>query len=114
MASTGGNAPEFPRRLAALDTLLDHRVRLAICVLLSRYDRLSFSRLKELTAETDGSLGAHLRRLEDAGYLRVKKEFVGRKPTSWYALSPGGLAALARHLDALTDLLSAAKEPSAE
>ena len=55
--------------LAALDTLLDHRVRLAICVLLSRYDRLSFSRLKELTAETDGSLGAHLRRLEDEGYV---------------------------------------------
>lgn len=100
--------PEFPRRLAALDTLLDHRVRLAICVLLSRYDRLSFSRLKELTGETDGSLGAHLRRLEDAGYLKVKKEFVARKPTSWYALSPAGLTALSVHLGALTDLLSAA------
>lgn len=100
---------EFPERLAALDTLLDHRVRLAICVLLSRYDRLSFARLKELTAETDGSLGAHLRRLEDAEYLQVKKEFVGRKPTSWYALSPTGLAALAVHLGALTDLLSSVK-----
>jgi len=95
--------------LAALDTLLDHRVRLAICVLLSRYDRLSFSRLKELTAETDGSLGAHLRRLDDEGYLRVKKEFVARKPTSWYALSPKGLAALAVHLGALTDLLTGVK-----
>lgn len=100
---------EFPGRLAALDTLLDHRVRLAICVLLSRYDRLSFARLKELTAETDGSLGAHLRRLEEAEYLRVKKEFVGRKPTSWYALSSKGLAALAVHLGALTDLLSGVK-----
>ncbi len=66
MADPRGPAPEFPQRLAALDTLLDHRVRLAICVLLSRYDRLSFSRLKELTGETDGSLGAHLRKLEDA------------------------------------------------
>lgn len=101
----------FPDRLAALDTLLDHRVRLAICVLLSRYDRLSFSRLKELTGETDGSLGAHLRRLEDDGYLQVKKEFVERRPTSWYALSPKGLAALAAHLDALADMLSAVKRP---
>lgn len=100
--------PEFPRRLAALDTLLDHRVRLAICVLLSRYDRLSFSRLKELTAETDGSLGAHLRKLEDAGYVKVKKEFVARKPTSWYSLSPKGMSALAVHLEALTELLSGA------
>ncbi|MEX2178155.1 MAG: transcriptional regulator [Gemmatimonadaceae bacterium] len=99
-------------QLAALDTLLDHRVRLAICVLLSRYDRLSFARLKELTAETDGSLGAHLRKLEVAGYLRVKKEFIGRKPTTWYALSPKGLASLAAHLDALTALLSGATGPS--
>ncbi len=102
---------EFPQRLAALDTLLDHRVRLAICVLLSRYDRLSFARLKELTGETDGSLGAHLRKLEEAEYARVKKEFVGRKPTSWYSLSPKGLSALSVHLGALTDLLSEAKDP---
>ncbi len=108
-SSRDDEAVEFPGRLAALDSLLDHRVRLAICVLLSRYDRLSFSRLKELTGETDGSLGAHLRKLEDAGYLQVKKEFVGRKPTSWYSLAPKGLAALAVHLGALTDLLSAAQ-----
>lgn len=99
---------EFPQRLAALDQLLDHRVRLAICVLLSRNDRLSFSRLKELTAETDGSLGAHLRKLEEAGYAKVKKEFVGRKPTSWYSLTPKGMSALAVHLEALTSLLTSA------
>ena len=96
--------PQFLERLAALDKLLDHRVRLAICVLLARYDRVSFSRLRELTGETDGSLGAHLRRLEEEGYLRVKKEFVERKPTSWYALAPKGRAALTRHLSALEGL----------
>jgi DNA-binding PadR family transcriptional regulator len=101
-------APEFAQRLAALDTLLDHRVRLAICVLLSRDERLPFALLKELTAETDGSLGAHLRKLEDAGHLTVKKEFVGRKPTSWYSLSPKGMNALAAHLEALTSLLTSA------
>jgi DNA-binding transcriptional ArsR family regulator len=109
VALSGPDRPSgFSERLAALDPLLDHRVRLAICVLLSRYDRLSFSRLKELTAETDGSLGAHLRKLEDAGYAKVKKEFVGRKPTSWYSLSPNGMSALSAHLQALTELLSGA------
>lgn len=102
---------QFPERIAALDPLLDHRIRLAICVLLSRHDRLSFARLKELTGETDGSLGAHLRKLEDAEYARVKKEFIGRKPTSWYSLSPDGLAALSVHLGALTDLLSGTIDP---
>lgn len=88
-----------------LDKLLEHRVRLAILVLLTRYDRLSFPRLKEVTGETDGNLGAHLRKLEDAGYVSVHKEFVGRKPTTWYALSADGRKALTAHLDALDDLL---------
>ena len=105
--SAGG---EVQSRLEAIDRLLEHRVRLAIAVLLSRYDRLSFSRLKELTGETDGSLGAHLRRLEDEGYLTVKKEFVDRKPVTWYRLTAGGRKALSGHLDALAGLIRRAEE----
>jgi DNA-binding transcriptional ArsR family regulator len=80
-------------------------VRLAIAVLLSRWDRLSFSRLRELTGETDGSLGAHMRRLEEAGYVSADKEFQGRKPVTWYALAPAGRHALGAHLRALEDLI---------
>ncbi len=92
--------------LPELDRLLDHRVRLAICVLLGRRDALSFTRLKEVLSETDGSLGAHLRRLEEAGYLRVRKQFVDRKPVSWYALTAAGRQALDRHVGGLERLLS--------
>lgn len=106
--------PEEPdagiqERLDALDRLLEHRVRLAICVLLTRYDRLSFSRLKDATGETDGSLGAHMKRLEDAGYVRVTKRFVDRKPVTWYALTAAGRAALAGHLAALESLIDEAR-----
>jgi DNA-binding transcriptional ArsR family regulator len=80
-------------------------VRLAIAVLLSRWDRLSFSRLRELTGETDGSLGAHMRRMEEAGYVSVDKEFRDRKPVTWYALAPTGRRALDAHLRALEDLI---------
>ena len=80
-------------------------MRLAIAVLLSRWDRLSFSRLRELTGETDGSLGAHMRRLDEAGYVSVEKEFQGRKPVTWYTLAPGGRRALDSHLRALEDLI---------
>lgn len=99
------DAKSFPARLEALDRALEHRVRLAVCVLLSRYDRLAFSRLKELTGETDGSLGAHLRRLEEEEYVRVKKEFVERRPTTWYSLTARGRAALTSHLAALERLI---------
>src|SRR6266496_1253110 len=59
--------------LDQLDDVLGHQSRLAACVLLSRADQLSFSRLKELLSETDGNLGAQLRKLEEAGYVIVDK-----------------------------------------
>ncbi len=100
---------EFREELAGLDRLLEHRVRLAVAVLLSRYDTLSFSRLKELTGETDGNLGANLRRLEDAGYISVRKEFEKRKPVSWYALQAEGRRALTAHIRAMEGLLGRAE-----
>lgn len=98
----GGSAAN---ELAELDDLLQHRARITLTVLLSRHGQLSFSRLKQLLDETDGSLGAHLRRLEDAGYLAVRKEFQDRRPVSWYRLTPKGRRALASHLEGLGRLI---------
>jgi DNA-binding MarR family transcriptional regulator len=89
-----------------LDRLFEHRVRLGIAVLLASRDALSFRRLKQVLEETDGSLGAHLRRLEEAGYVAVRKEFEDRKPISWYRLTAGGRAALDRHVRGLERLLA--------
>ena len=94
-----------------LDRLLEHRVRLAIAVLLSRYEKLSFSRLKELTDETDGNLGANLRKLEDAGYVLVAKEFVDRRPVSWYSTTRAGRRALKTQLDVLGQSIAQAGKP---
>lgn len=87
--------------LGRLDKLFEHRVRLAICVLLTQSDHINFARFKALLDQTDGNLGAQLRKLEDAGYLRVDKRFAGRKPVSWYTLTRQGRAALDAHLRAL-------------
>ena len=84
-----------------LDDLLQHRARIGAAVLLARHDRLSFSRLKELLQETDGNLGANMRKLEDAGYVTVRKEFQDRRPVTWYGLSPKGRRALSQHLAGL-------------
>ncbi|MCD4846639.1 MAG: transcriptional regulator [Candidatus Aegiribacteria sp.] len=89
-----------------LNKLLGHRARLGICVLLARNTALSFSRLKELLEENDGSLGAQLRKLEDEGFISVKKEFRNRKPVSWYSLTNKGQSGLEKHLDALKQLIS--------
>ena len=91
--------------LRGLNKLLGHRARLGICVLLARSDQLSFSRLKEVLEETDGNLGAQLRKLEDEGFVTVRKEFRNRRPVSWYALTAQGRRGLEAHLDALGQLI---------
>ena len=97
--------------LGLLGGLLEHRVRLAICVLLSKHDAMSFSRFREVLGETDGSLGAHLRKLEDSGYLDAERTYRKRRPVTWYRLSNEGRVRLNRHLDILTRLIDQAVYP---
>lgn len=94
--------------LDRLDPLLQHRSRLGTLVLLSDVDAMTFTRLRDLLRETDGNLGAQLRKLEEAGYVNVRKEFNDRKPVSWYSLLPAGRAALRSHLKAMESLINAA------
>jgi DNA-binding MarR family transcriptional regulator len=97
--------PQTPAALDRLDPLLQHRSRLGALVLLSTIDALSFSRLKVLLDETDGNLGAQMRKLEDAKYVSVRKDFIERKPVTWYALTAAGRRALKQHLEAIESLL---------
>jgi DNA-binding MarR family transcriptional regulator len=92
--------------LERLQDIFEHRSRLAACVLLSRADQLSFSRLKQLLGESDGNLGAQLRKLEDAGLISVRKAYQDRRPVSWYRLTAAGRKALIAHLDALGRLIA--------
>lgn len=91
--------------LDGLDPVLEHRSRLAIGVLLARNGEISFSRFKQQLDLTDGNLGAQLRKLEDAGYLALRRDFVERKPVTWYSLTTEGRKALKRHLRALQDVI---------
>ena len=91
-----------------LDPALEHRVRLAISVLLARHGEISFSRFKDQLQLTDGNLGAQLRRLEDDGYIALRRAFVERKPVTWYKLTAGGRKALDRHLRALQVMITMA------
>ena len=95
--------------LEALSGLLEHRVRLAICVLLSKHDMMSFSRLKQVLDEKDGSIGTHLRKLEDAGYLSIEKTFRDRRPVTWYQLTEEGRRRLKLHVSNLMQLINRAE-----
>lgn len=96
------------KALAGLDPALEHRVRLGIAVLLARHGEISFASFKQQLDLTDGNLGAQLRRLEDDGVIALRRDFVDRKPVTWYALTKPGRKALDKHLRALRDVIATA------
>jgi len=88
-----------------LDPVLHERVRLGIVVLLVREGELDFQTLKRELGVTDGNLSQHLRVLEEAGIIRVKKRFVGRRPRTTYRLTEDGLKRFEIYLQGLQELL---------
>ena len=104
--SSSSDSQTINQHYAQFDKLFEHRTRLAICALLVRFKKISFSRFKELLKESDGNLGAQLRKLEDAAYINISKEFVGRRPVSWYSITKSGKSALQAHVDGLEALLN--------
>jgi DNA-binding MarR family transcriptional regulator len=53
---------------------------------------------------TDGNLGAHLQTLEEAGYIKVEKSFVARKPRTHVAATARGRARFEGHVAALREI----------
>jgi DNA-binding MarR family transcriptional regulator len=51
---------------------------------------LVWSILKEMLNLTDGNLGAHLKKLEEAGYIRIEKTFINNKPYTYVAATERG------------------------
>ncbi len=92
--------------------MLEHRTRLGACVLLARNEAMTFRLLRDLLDETDGNLGANLRKLEADGYVHASKEYQDRKPVTWYSLTPRGRSALAAHLEALSRLADSVRDAS--
>jgi DNA-binding MarR family transcriptional regulator len=68
-------------------------------------DTLSFTHLHNVLDPTPGKLIAHLRKLEDAGYLASEKTWDGAGSTTTVALTTRGRAALDAYTEALRNLL---------
>lgn len=87
--------------LAQFNKAFESKARLNIMSVLMVNDTQSFNALKELLGLTDGNLAAHLRALEESGYVLVQKQFIGRKPNTTYSATASGRQAFADHLTAL-------------
>jgi DNA-binding MarR family transcriptional regulator len=89
-----------------LNKAFESRVRLGIMSILMVNDYVDFGTLKEQLQITDGNLASHISALEKFKYILVKKQFLGKKPNTSYAVSAKGRKAFSEHLDALEKLIN--------
>jgi DNA-binding MarR family transcriptional regulator len=95
---------------SALDPIIHVRVRLGIVSALAVEESLTFNELKERLETSDGNLSVHARKLEEAGYVEIRKSFEGRMPRTDYRLTDAGREALQQYLDHMEALIQRVRE----
>ena len=88
-----------------IDDVIHSRIRTAIMAVLISVDEAEFTFIREKINATDGNLSVHLKKLEDHGYISVRKEFVERKPVSRYKITGTGRKAFEEYIKKLESII---------
>ena len=91
--------------IGELNKAFESRVRLGIMSILLVNVSVDFNSLKDLLQVTDGNIASHITALEKLNYIEIRKQFIGKKPNTSYAVTSSGKKAFADHLDALERLI---------
>ena len=95
--------------LDSLNKVLENRIRLAVMSMLVVNDSMDFNALKGMLNLTDGNLATHIATLEKNRYIKVEKEFVGKKTQTTYTATQAGRKAFASHIDGMERLIKESK-----
>lgn len=88
-----------------LNKVFESRIRIGIMSALVVNDQVNFNELKALIDVTDGNLSSHLKTLEDNGYIKVQKGFIGRKTNTTYSITKAGEKAFKEHISAMEEII---------
>lgn len=91
--------------LADFNKVFESRVRLGMMSLLVVQEQVDFGQIKEILQLSDGNLASHMAALEKIGFIEVRKQFIGKKPNTTYAITAQGRAAFLEHLTSLEKLI---------
>jgi DNA-binding MarR family transcriptional regulator len=99
--------------MAELNEIIHQPARLRIMALLAALPpnlQVTFNAIKDALDLTDGNLGAHLHKLEEAGYVTISKTFVNKKPQTYVEVTEAGRQAFTEHSTALKEILENGKK----
>ena len=89
-----------------LNPILHQELRLAIVSFLANVDRADFKKLMEITSASKGNISVQISKLQEAGYISVKKTFKGNYPNTECQISKKGRLAFESYLSELKKLLN--------
>ncbi|SNR45958.1 transcriptional regulator [Lutibacter agarilyticus] len=92
--------------LKNINKAFDNKVRLGIMAALMVNDYLDFNSLKEILGVTDGNLASHIKALEKVTYIKIEKQFIGKKPNTKYSITKLGKLEFKKHITALEKLIN--------
>jgi DNA-binding MarR family transcriptional regulator len=95
--------------ISGLNKIFDNRIRLGVMSILMVNEEISFNDLKQMLEVTDGNLATHLVTLEESGFIKVHKGFIGRKTNTTYSVTKAGEIAFKNHLTALENMIKGIK-----
>lgn len=87
-----------------LDPLLQRPVPFSIAALLASADEAEFAFVRDTIQLSDSTLSKQSSALEAAGYVTVRKGYLGKIPRTWLSMTPAGRSAFAAHLEALREI----------
>ncbi|GAA2739520.1 transcriptional regulator [Pedococcus aerophilus] len=105
MSADGATRPTHARH--RLDDLIHAPVRFSIVATLAGVDEAEFGLVRDEVEVSDSVLSKAVSALEAAGYVKVRKGYVGKRPRTWLSLTKGGRTAYEQHLAALREIAGA-------
>jgi DNA-binding MarR family transcriptional regulator len=91
--------------LAGIDQVIHASARLMVLTYLYVVESADYVFLLRITGLTWGNLSTHLAKLEEAGYIKINKEFKGRKPHTSISLTKQGRAAFREYKNSVQQVL---------
>lgn len=95
--------------ITGLNKIFESRIRLGVMSILVVNEEVNFNDLKQMLEVTDGNLATHLVNLEENGFIKVHKGFVGKKTNTTYAVTKSGEKAFTDHIAALETMIKGIK-----
>ena len=98
------------RPVPRFDAVIHAPGRLQICGILSAADEAEFAMMRDTLEVSDSVLSKHLKALEEAGYIKLRKAAAEGRQRTWASLTAAGRKAFAAHVAELTRLAGLAAQ----